>query len=74
MSDQNNSGSDRPGFLQVLKSILAGLFGVQSHANRERDFNKGNPGDYIGVYVILVLGLVIGVFVVVKMVLSAAGS
>ena len=67
MSDQNNSGSDRPGF-------LAGLFGVQSHANRERDFNKGNPGDYIGVYVILVLGLVIGVFVVVKMVLSAAGS
>ncbi|MEQ9510449.1 MAG: DUF2970 domain-containing protein, partial [Alloalcanivorax xenomutans] len=43
MSDQNNSGSDRPNFLQVLKSILAGLFGVQSHANRERDFNKGNP-------------------------------
>lgn len=72
----DNRGDDhqRPGFFQVLHSVLAAIFGVQSSGNRERDFKKGSAGDYIGVYVVIVIGLVIGMFVVVNMVLSAAGS
>ena len=65
---------ERPGFLQVLQSVLAAMFGVQSHKNRERDFNKGRAGDYIAVFVIFVIGLVIGMIVLVNMVLSSAGK
>jgi hypothetical protein len=84
MSDQNKRDSQagsrqdgedqRPGFFQVLHSVLAAIFGVQSSGNRERDFKKGSAGDYIGVYVVIVIAIVIGMFVVVNMVLSAAGS
>ncbi|MFP1684352.1 DUF2970 domain-containing protein [Alloalcanivorax sp. C16-1] len=62
----------RPRFLQVVHSVLAALFGVQSGANRERDFQKGKAGDYIGVFVVMVIALVIGMFVVVSIVINAA--
>jgi hypothetical protein len=83
MSEQNKHGQpaddqhddhQKPGFFQVLHSVLAAIFGVQSSGNRERDFKKGSAGDYIGVYVVIVIAIVIGMFVVVNMVLSAAGS
>ena len=72
--DQGGHDEHRPGFFQVLQSVLAAIFGVQSSGNRERDFKKGRAGDYIGVYVVIVIAIVIGMFVVVNMVLSAAGS
>ncbi len=64
----------KPGFVQVVMSVLAALFGVQSEHNRQRDFKKGDPGDYIAVYVALVIALVIGMIVLVNMVLEAAGA
>lgn len=73
-TDNRRDDQQRPGFFQVLHSVLAAIFGVQSSGNRERDFKKGNAGDYIGVYVVIVIAIVIGMFVVVNMVLSAAGS
>lgn len=70
--DKQNAPTDsKPTFLQTLKSILAGLFGVQSHKNRERDFNKGDAGNYIGVYVVMVITLIVGVMIAVSMVLSS---
>lgn len=53
-------------FLEVCQGVLAGLFGVQSQKNRERDFKRGNGGDYILIYVVMVVALVIGMVVVVK--------
>lgn len=70
--NQQKQPDQRPHFIQVLQSVLAAIFGVQSGANRERDFQKGKAGDYIGVYVVIVVAIVIGMFVVVNMVLSAA--
>ena len=64
----------KPGFKQVVFSVLAAVFGIQSQENRERDFKKGDPRDYIAVYVVLVIALVIGMIVVVNMVLEAAGA
>tara|TARA_B100000446_G_C10521034_1_gene330353 strand:+ start:974 stop:1255 length:282 start_codon:yes stop_codon:yes gene_type:complete len=64
----------KPGLLQTINSILAALFGVQSAKNRERDFTKGDAGNYIGVYVILVIALVIGMVITVNMVLDAAAK
>ena len=58
----------KPNLLQVIWSVLAALFGVQSARNRERDFKRGKASDYIAVYVVLVIGLVLAVAVVVSMV------
>jgi len=77
MSEQHNTPTDqdkKPTLIQTISSILAALFGVQSSKNRERDFTKGDAGNYIGVYVVLVLALVIGMIVTVNMVLDAAAK
>ena len=38
---------EKPSFLDVIKSVLASFFGVQSDKNRRRDFQQGNPGQFI---------------------------
>ena len=63
----------KPNLLQVIGSVLASLLGVQSGKNRERDFLKGDPRDYIGVYIVLVVLFIISMIVVVNMVISSAG-
>lgn len=72
MSEQDQV--KKPNFIQVIISVLASLLGVQSGKNRERDFSKGDPKDFIGVYVLLVVGFVVTMLVVVNLVLSAAGK
>ncbi|MED5239088.1 MAG: DUF2970 domain-containing protein [Pseudomonadota bacterium] len=77
MSEQHHNPANqdkKPTLIQTISSILAALFGVQSAKNRERDFTKGDAGNYIGVYVLLVLALVIGMVVTVNMVLDAAAK
>ncbi len=74
MNDQRDQQQDRtPGFWQVLGSVLAAFFGVQSERNRARDFTHGRPIHYIlvglGVTVVLVLLL----WGVVRLVLHSAG-
>jgi hypothetical protein len=64
----------KPSLLQVIASVVASLFGVQSGANRERDFQKGDPKDYIGVYVALVVLFVVSMIIIVNMVLASAGK
>ena len=36
-----------PGFASIAMSVIAAAFGVQTSANRERDFSQGNPLAYI---------------------------
>jgi len=77
MSEQHHNPANqdkKPTLIQTISSILAALFGVQSAKNREHDFTKGDAGNYIGVYVVLVLALVIGMVVTVNMVLDAAAK
>jgi uncharacterized membrane protein len=63
----------RLGFWQLAKSILAAFIGVQSNANRERDFRQGKISHFV------IMGLVFGaVFVltiigVVQLVMHFAG-
>lgn len=64
----------KPNLLQVAFSVIAAVFGIQSQNKRERDFKRGDPRDYIAVYVVLVIALVIGMIVVVNLVLDAAGA
>ncbi len=44
MDSQKKSGT---GFWSVVQSVLAAAIGVQSKANKERDFKHGNPIHFI---------------------------
>ena len=41
--DDPSSDNQPPTFLQMLQSVLAAAFGVQSGKNRARDFSHGKP-------------------------------
>jgi len=50
MSDLHNqqpSDPPPPGVIDVFKSVGAAFFGVQSEANRQRDFRKGKLHHFI---------------------------
>jgi hypothetical protein len=58
MSEKDNKPSnqtDRPGLLSVLQSVVAAMFGVQSDAKRQVDFEKGHPAEYIFIGIIMVV-------------------
>ncbi|ATR83127.1 DUF2970 domain-containing protein [Pseudomonas sp. FFUP_PS_473] len=54
-----------PTFWQMLQSVLAAAFGVQSNKNRARDFTHGKPSHFIVLgtlftllFILVLLGLV----------------
>lgn len=50
MSEPNDPGQPeqkKPGILQIALSVIAAAFGVQSDANRQRDFSQANPIAFI---------------------------
>ena len=59
--------------MQVVKSVSASMFGVQSSKNRERDFTKGKPIHYIVVGLVFTLLFILTLVGVVKLVLHFAG-
>jgi hypothetical protein len=61
-------------FMSVVLSTLAAAIGVQSKANKERDFKHGSAGPFI-VAGLIFTALFVGTLVlVVRFVLSAAGA
>lgn len=69
-----NEEKPRPPTLwQMLQSVVAAAFGVQSGKNRERDFTQGKPMHFVALGLIFTLGFVLLLFVVVKLVLHFAG-
>ena len=73
-NDNEDSGElKKPNLLQVALSVLSAILGVQTGKNRERDFKKGNPADFIGVYIVIVVLMVVGMMLLVQSVLKDAG-
>jgi hypothetical protein len=68
MSDQQDR-STKPSLFQVVGSVLAAGFGVQSQANRERDFTTGSAKAYVVVGVIATALFVLTLIFVVNLVL-----
>ncbi|CAL1239570.1 DUF2970 domain-containing protein [Candidatus Methylocalor cossyra] len=64
----------KPTLAQVIASVLAAAFGVQSTANRERDFRSGSATAYIVVGVIFTVLFVVVLMLVVHWAIRAAGS
>ena len=62
----------RPTLLDTIKSVLASFFGVQSDKNRRRDFQQGNPGQFILVGLVLTIVFIVIIIVAVKLLLATA--
>ena len=65
--------TEKPTFWQVIISVLAAFFGVQSDKNRERDFKQGKPIHFIVAGLLLTLVFILVVWGVVKLALKIAG-
>ena len=64
-------GDDKPSFLDVVKSVIASFFGVQSDKNRKRDFQHGNPMQFILVGLVLTVLFIVVMIVIVKIILTS---
>lgn len=71
LSNKISEPKRKPSSFDVIKSLLAALFGVQSSKNRERDFESGNASDYIIYGIITVIIFVVIMMNVVSAVLDA---
>jgi hypothetical protein len=64
--DTNN----KPSFFQVVVSVVSAAFGVQSSANRERDFAGGSATPYIIAGVLFTVIFILALVGVVRLVLG----
>ena len=62
--------SKKPGFFQVVASVMAAAIGVQSARNRERDFTHGNPLVYIVAGLVFTVVFVLTLIGIVMLVVS----
>ncbi len=67
MSDQNDKA---PHLLQVIGSVLAAAFGVQSDKNRQRDFQHGNAATFIGAGAVATILFILLIYGIVRLVIG----
>ncbi|ARN73972.1 DUF2970 domain-containing protein [Oceanicoccus sagamiensis] len=54
MKDDNAGSEEKPlSFFQMVGSVLASFFGVQSKKNKERDFKRGKASQFIAVGILM---------------------
>lgn len=71
MDDPSN---DKPPTLwQMLHSVVAAAFGVQSGKNRARDFTHGKPSHFVVLGIVFTAVFALTLFGIVKLVLHLAG-
>jgi len=63
----------QPSFFDMIISVLASFFGVQTQKNYERDFNANKPWTFIAIAIVLTVLFVLSLIVVVKLMLRNAG-
>jgi hypothetical protein len=73
-SDRQSGTETSLSFGQLLKSTLSAFIGVQSSANRERDFRHGKMSHFIWMGLLFGLVFVLTLVGVVQLVLYLTGS
>lgn len=68
----HESPRDEVSFWTIVLSTLAAAIGVQSRANKERDFSHGRAGPFIVAGLIFTVLFVLVLVAVVRLVLQAA--
>jgi hypothetical protein len=61
-------------FWQLLLSTLSAFIGVQSNANRERDFKHGKISHFIAIGILFGITFVLTIITVVKIVIASVGT
>ena len=75
MDDSNSAPENETiSFAQLLKSVMAAFLGVQSNANRERDFKHGKISHFIVIGLLFGLIFVLTLVGIVQLVLHFTGS
>jgi hypothetical protein len=69
-SAPNEEEQQTLGVREVIGSIMAAGLGVQSQANRERDFKRGKAWQYVVAGLLATLVFILSVFGVVQLVLG----
>lgn len=69
MSEQDQKPKT-PNLLQVIGSVLAAGFGVQTSKNRERDFQQGNAFTFIGVGLVATVAFILVIYGIVRIVIG----
>ena len=72
MSDQDSENRKGTGFLNVLKSTMFAASGIQTKANRERDFEQGKPSTFILAGLIFVVTFILIMIGIVQLVMTLA--
>jgi hypothetical protein len=70
--DKTPGDSRPPTFWQMLHSVMAAAFGVQSGKNRERDFTHGKPAHFLVLGLMFTVAFAALLFGVVQLVLYFA--
>ncbi len=74
MSDPSNPDDEKLSFGALMMSVLSAFLGVQSNANRERDFSKGKISHFIIIGLMFGLIFILVIVGVVNLVMSLAGA
>jgi len=60
------------GFWRTLQSTIAAACGVQTKANRERDFAQAKPSTFVIAGILFVVVFIFGMYGIVQLVISVA--
>lgn len=74
LMSENSEEPKKRGFLGLLQSTVAAIFGIQSDENRKKDFASGDASQFITMGIIAVVVLVVTMIIVVNQVLDSAGQ
>jgi len=69
---KEKDAEQKPSIFQVFGSVLSAIFGIQNSKNRERDFSRGNPKQFIIVYVFIVICIILSMVTLVRVILHFA--
>ena len=64
------SPQEKPGFFDIVGSVISAAFGVQSSKNRLRDFSGGSAAPYIVGGIIFTVLFILAIVAVVKIVVA----
>ena len=73
-AEESDSEEMQLSFWQLLKSTLSAFIGVQSNANRERDFKHGKVSHFIWMAILFGLVFVLTLIGVVQLVMHLAAG
>jgi hypothetical protein len=60
----------KPSIIQIIRSVFSAAFGVQSTANRERDFTGGTAAPFIIAGIVFTVLFILTIIGVVNLVLN----